>query len=123
MLAPEAITQGAVLASILAGFAFVGSTSAKPPTTVWYFAAGMLLLFSLWGGLLYFMAAESPASQGFATWGFALGLGLGIFLFLQATHAHIYDLHGESTARTCMLIGAGIFALGLGLLVAMVLYG
>jgi hypothetical protein len=83
----------------------------------------MLLLFSLWGGVLYFMAAESPRGVGFASWGFAAGLGLGIVVFLQATFLHIYEVHGEATATVCALIGAATFTVGIGLLVAVVLYG
>jgi hypothetical protein len=98
----EAIGQGAVLASILAGFAFVGATSARDrPTVVAYFTAGMFMLVSLWAGLMA-LVSEDPAAQNDLGNVFFFSLGIGSLLFVLATIGHIAGLQGRRTAVWCL---------------------
>jgi hypothetical protein len=109
----EAIGQGAVLASILAGFAFVGSTSARDrPTVVLYFAAGMFMLVSLWAGLMA-LVSEDPAAQNDLANVFFFTLGIGSVLFVLATVGHVAGLQGRRTAVWCLALALVVTVAGI----------
>jgi hypothetical protein len=122
----DAIAQGAVLASILAGFSVVGATTVRSASgqvqhvVVVYFTAGLLLLFSVWAGLLYFVAPANSSGQTAAVWCFAAGLGVGILCFLVATAIQIKTVYGISTFGLCLRIGEVIFGLGVALAMAVI---
>jgi hypothetical protein len=100
----ESISQGAVLASILAGFAFVGSTSARDRSTVLvFFTAGMFMLVSLWAGLMA-LVSENLAAQNDLANVFFFALGIGSVLFVLGTVGHIAGLQGRRTAAWCLAL-------------------
>ena len=109
----DAITQGATLASILAGFAFVGSTSAtNRSTVVVYFTAGMFMLVSLWAGLMGLMS-ENPTGQDVLANVFFFALGIGSVLFVLATVGHIAGLQGRRTAAWCLTLALVVSITGI----------
>ena len=109
----EAIAQGAVLASILAGFAFVGATAAiNRPTVVVYFTAGMVMLVCLWVGLLGLMS-ENPARQNDFANIFFFTLGIGSVLLVFATVGHIAGIQGRRTAAWCLALALVVSVTGL----------
>ena len=111
----EAIAQGAVLASILAGFAFVGATSTTTrPTALGYFTAGMLMLVCLWAGLLGLMS-ENPARRNDLANIFFFSLGIGSVLFVFATVSHIAGVQGRRTAAWCLALALVVSVTGLSL--------
>jgi hypothetical protein len=106
----EGVAQGAVLASILAGFAFAGATTARDRgTVVLYFAAGMLMLLSTWAGLMSLLTArvQPEAVLGSA---FFLALGLGSLVFVLATIRHVHLVHDATTAAWCLGIALAVAA-------------
>ena len=100
----DAIAQGGVLAGILAGFAFVGATSAiNRPAVMAYFTSGMFLLVSLWAGLMGLMSKDPAAADVLATV-FFLTMGIGSVLFVLATVGHFAGLQGRRTAVWCLIL-------------------
>jgi hypothetical protein len=110
-MANEAIAQGAVLASILAGFAFVGSTAAsRQSTIIKHFTAGMLMLASVFLGFLKLLQptlAPTPTQPEPLTVVFALPVGIGLVLFIDATTDHIDEQADGNLGTLCRLIGLG----------------
>jgi hypothetical protein len=116
----EGVAQGAILASILAGFAFVGSTSVKDRgTVVLYFASGMLMLLSAWAGLMALLAVRAEPETVLAS-AFFLALGLGSLAFVAATIRHVRLLHDSVTAAWCLALALAVAAGGI-IFVAIVL--
>jgi hypothetical protein len=109
----DAIAQGGVLAGILAGFAFVGATSATNRSTVLiYFTAGMFMLVSLWAGLMGLMS-EDPAAADVLASVFFVTLAIGSVLFVLATVGHIAGLQGRRTAAWCLSLGLVVSVTGI----------
>mgnify|MGYP006915176867 CR=1 FL=1 len=113
MITGDGVAQGAILASILAGFAFVGSTTVKDRgTVVLYFAAGMLMLLSGWAGLMALLAVRS-APETFLASAFFIALGLGSLLFVLATVRHVQLLQDSVAAAWCMGIAIAVSVTGM----------
>jgi hypothetical protein len=114
----EGVAQGATLASILAGFAFVGSTSVKDrATVVLYFTAGLLMLISIWAGLMALVAVRGELAPILGT-GFFVALGLGSLVFVAATVRHLWLLHGRGIAAWCLVIALVVVIAGTAFVVA-----
>ena len=109
----EGVAQGAILASILAGFAFAGATSVRDRgTVVLYFASGMLMLLSAWAGLMALLAERSEPETILAS-AFFLALGFGSLAFVTATIRHVRLLHDSVTAAWCMALAIAVAAAGI----------
>jgi hypothetical protein len=113
------VIQGTVLASVLAGFAFVGATSAfqnghRTATrfvVLLYFSAGMMLLLSIWISFLFF-TNQRIVDYVTLLGGFAAVLVLGSVLFVLAVSGHIFVLHGRATAGCCLILALATLVFG-----------
>jgi hypothetical protein len=109
----EGVAQGAILASILAGFAFAGATTVRDRgTVVLYFASGLLMLLSAWAGLMALLATREEPETILAS-AFLFALGTGSLAFVAATIRHVRLLHDSVTAAWCLGIALAVAAGGI----------
>jgi hypothetical protein len=110
----EAITQGLVLATVLAGFALAASvqiaTSSRhrgTPTSViliTYFIAGVLSLCGMWVGVLFFANAGDVEDQQRLFSHFYLILAIGAAVFALASLITVWTYANRLEAVICTLV-------------------
>lgn len=102
----DGIAQGAVLASVLAGFGLAAATSVRDrAAVVAYFAAAMLMLLSTWAGLLALVAARAPPEPVLAN-GFFATLAAGALAFVAATVRDVAVVYGRAPVAWCLALAA-----------------